>query len=680
MKIKFLYLILLFTLLVSACSPSSAATNQSYELPVAQTEEILLTVAQDQDAYPEQETTSFTLSSPDVNEAGMLPTEYTCDGANATLPLTWSGAPAETESFAVVMHHVPGQGDTHWYWVLYDIPADVTGLSKNSTGIGTLGSNSVNGNTAYAPPCSQGPGEKEYVYTVYALSTTPQLSVPASQVSREVLLEAIQDITLASSELTVTYNRTDVSQEQESVVGLEQGEVGNGRTPPTEAIATCNAISEGDVCEFTSSKGVETGVCEMVQEQLACSPERGPSNGERSGEPANQTDGRPVNENNASYNIEQAISDRAQQMTIAFDALAFLTGDVGSNSFFPPGKVADFWGFQYLRDNDPSQMGHAGDFLTSAAINTLNILTQEQRAELITLAENQVEAINEYGMLRFVLIDAFNRLLHDELPAGTTGLDKDAVITYSAELYRLDGEISYDRAQVMGGLINSLDETQLAYLDAMVGQGMLEWPDVEEPASLRDLDRDVKVAVMTYAADMFSWYAGSVEADVYFCPERHGTYFGSFYLKDAPAMENPSYAIPTELTGDMGEALLATLTTDQAQLITSLVDIQRPNLQGIVAVRQSVSYELRRFMAGETADRETVLSLMEEYGALDGEIVYNFAQNFAQVNQTLTTEQQTQLMSFRLEMLGDMIYPTGAYLYSQSIAMPEIPNTDFIFE
>jgi len=41
---------------------------------------------------------------------------------------------------------------------------------------------------------------------------------------------------------------------------------------------------------------------------------------------------------------------------------------------------------------------------------------------------------------------------------------------------------------------------------------------------------------MTYASEMFSWYAGSVEADVYFCPERHATYFGSFYMKDIPAM------------------------------------------------------------------------------------------------------------------------------------------------
>jgi hypothetical protein len=93
---------------------------------------------------------------------------------------------------------------------------------------------------------------------------------------------------------------------------------------------------------------------------------------------------------------------------------------------------------------------------------------------------------------------------------------------------------------------------------------------VQEPEELKGLEHDVKVAVMTYAGDMFSWYAGSVEADVYFCPERQGTYFGSFYMKDAPAVGNPNYTIPSNLTAEMGEAFLKTLTPAQAPLITNL--------------------------------------------------------------------------------------------------------------
>jgi Spy/CpxP family protein refolding chaperone len=381
----------------------------------------------------------------------------------------------------------------------------------------------------------------------------------------------------------------------------------------------------------------------------------------------------------AKFTIEQTLSDGAQRNTIAFDALAFLTGSLGADSFFPPGKVADFWGFQYLRDNDPSEMGHNTDFLTRASLNMLNVLTPAQRAELITLAESKVDDINQYGYDRFVLMDAFRRLLEGDLPSGSVGLDVEAVKTYSAALYRLDGEISYERAQVMGTLISSFTADQQAYLDAMVGQGMLTWPEVDEPAEMQGLDHDVKVAVMTYAGDMFSWYAGSVEADVYFCPERQGTYFGSFYMKDAPAVGNPGYTIPSNLTSDVGDAFLQTLTTDQSAIITDLVDSQKPTLYEIVDRREDVAILLRQFMSGVTVDETAVLDLMERYGELDGEIIYQYATAFAQVNQSLTPDQQAQLMLLRTDLLDELAFPTGAYLYSQPIDMPSIPNTDFLF-
>ena len=379
------------------------------------------------------------------------------------------------------------------------------------------------------------------------------------------------------------------------------------------------------------------------------------------------------------YTIVQTLSDEAQRNTIAFDGLSFITGNLGADSFFPPGKLADFWGFQYLRDNDPSQMGHNTDFLTRAALNMLYVLTSAQRIELITLAQNQVDAINQYAYNRFVLMDAFRRMLEGNLPPDATGLDQTAVQAYSAELYSLDGEISYDRAQVMGSLIAALDTNQRDYLDSMVGYGMLDWPVVDEPEELRGLEHDVKVAVMTYAGDMFSWYAGSVEADVYFCPERQGTYFGSFYMKDAPAVGNPGYSIPVTLTAELGKDFLETLTPDQSPIITNLVEEQKPALYAIVDQREAVALMLRQFMDGVTPDRASVLSLMEYYGELDGEIIYRYATAFVQVSQSLSEEQLALLLAMRTDLLGDLAFPSGAYLYSEPIAMPEIPNSDFLF-
>ena len=82
------------------------------------------------------------------------------------------------------------------------------------------------------------------------------------------------------------------------------------------------------------------------------------------------------------FTIEQTLSDEAQRNTIAFDGLAFLTGDLCSDSFLPPGKIADFFGFQCLRDNDPDQMGHNTDFLTRIANNVFYILRTCPRWEI----------------------------------------------------------------------------------------------------------------------------------------------------------------------------------------------------------------------------------------------------------------------------------------------------------
>ncbi len=149
----------------------------------------------------------FVLRSPEVADGGTLPVDFTGDGGGATLPLEWAGTPEGTASFAVIMHHIDPEGKTKWYWVLYNIPADARRLAKNTSGVGVLGNNSVNGRTGYAPPHSKGPGEKIYIYTVYALSASPQLGVEPAKVSRDVLLAAIKDTILASAELKVVYAR-----------------------------------------------------------------------------------------------------------------------------------------------------------------------------------------------------------------------------------------------------------------------------------------------------------------------------------------------------------------------------------------------------------------------------------------------------------------------------------------
>jgi formylglycine-generating enzyme required for sulfatase activity/phosphatidylethanolamine-binding protein (PEBP) family uncharacterized protein len=169
---------------------------------------------------------NFILRSPEVKNSAALPAEFTGDGAAATLPLEWSGAPAETKSYALIMHHeAPDQ--TKWYWILYDIPAETHSLPKNVKGIGTLGNNGVNRRQEYAPPHSKGPGAKTYICTVYALSAQPKITVPPAAVDRDILLAAMKDKILATAELGVIYKRPEGAIDREERRGPDPDRPGN---------------------------------------------------------------------------------------------------------------------------------------------------------------------------------------------------------------------------------------------------------------------------------------------------------------------------------------------------------------------------------------------------------------------------------------------------------------------
>ena len=374
--------------------------------------------------------------------------------------------------------------------------------------------------------------------------------------------------------------------------------------------------------------------------------------------------------------IEDTLSDEGQRTTIAFSGLAFLSGDACSDTFLPPGKVADYAGFQYLRDNDATGMGHNTDFVTRAADNVISILNATQLANYVALGNTESALSTRYAYMRFPLMKAFRQNLEGTIPTGSSGLNYSAVTEYSAQLYDIDASITLGRAKTYSAVINSLNATQRAYLDKMKSGGMATWPVVDVSEKLKQLGQGNSVAMRTYASEMFSWYAGSVEADTYFCPERIATYFGSFYMKDRPAMGNPNYSISTTLTHDSGEAFLALLNSSQSEKITGLVALQKADLYEIVSVRQAISTALRQGLTGATIDENLVRTLSARYGRLEGGISYNYATRFADVGKTSTPEQKKKMVELR--NLSQYTCD-GAYLYSEPISMPPNISTDFLF-
>ena len=384
---------------------------------------------------------------------------------------------------------------------------------------------------------------------------------------------------------------------------------------------------------------------------------------------------------NGGYSIEQAISDRAQLSTIAFSGLAFITGNFGAATFMPPGKVCDFFGFQYMRDIDAAGKGHNPIFLSRVAGNVLHILNDRQRQRFADLAAEQAPQFDQLALKRMPLIMAFYHELDGTISKGSSGLSREAVVRYVGDVFAFDAELSYRRAQVFGQVVASLAPEQKAAFAKMKFGDFNTWPAMDEREALKRPNPDASwffpVAYMTYASEFFSWYAGSVVADTYFCPERHGTYFGSFYMKDMPAMGKRNYDISTAVTGDSGEKFLDLLTPEQRGTITGIIERQRKSLAEIIEVRQAISQELRKFLAGDQPDKQKVLALGRRYGELDGELSWIYATAFVTVSRTLSAQQRAACL--KLRNLDDY-RSAPAYLYSQPLQkLPSLPDSDFLF-
>lgn len=143
------------------------------------------------------------VTSTSVNGKGFISVDCTCDGASQSPAIEWKDAPQGTKSFALTLWHIaPDQEKS--YWLVYNIPVNVTKLEQNAKPIGTLGLNDKR-RAEYDPMCSKGPGVKEYHITVYALSS--DLTLAPDKVNRSALLDAIKKNTLAEGTLTFQYER-----------------------------------------------------------------------------------------------------------------------------------------------------------------------------------------------------------------------------------------------------------------------------------------------------------------------------------------------------------------------------------------------------------------------------------------------------------------------------------------
>jgi Raf kinase inhibitor-like YbhB/YbcL family protein len=152
------------------------------------------------------------LTSDGLSHQGEIPARYTCEGADISPPLSWSGVPDGTKSLVLIVDDPdapdPKAPKMTWvHWVLYNLPPTAQGLPEavapDGLPEGTIEGKNDWGRTGYGGPCPP-IGRHRYFHKLYAIDTV----LPAmGAATKKQLLDAMEGHILARAEVIGTYQK-----------------------------------------------------------------------------------------------------------------------------------------------------------------------------------------------------------------------------------------------------------------------------------------------------------------------------------------------------------------------------------------------------------------------------------------------------------------------------------------
>jgi hypothetical protein len=150
-------------------------------------------------------------------DGGMIPKTFTCDGADRSPPLEWSGVPASARSLALLCDDPDAPMGTWSHWVVFNLSPEIRALKEGIAAEQTIsvveggqpaitarqGRNDFD-KAGYGGPCPPS-GTHRYFFWLYALDVELELG---STATRADVLKAIQRHILAEGRLIGKYQRS----------------------------------------------------------------------------------------------------------------------------------------------------------------------------------------------------------------------------------------------------------------------------------------------------------------------------------------------------------------------------------------------------------------------------------------------------------------------------------------
>jgi Raf kinase inhibitor-like YbhB/YbcL family protein len=146
-------------------------------------------------------------------DGGKIPLQYVMPGAggqNVSVPLSWSGTPAGTQSFALSMVDPHPVANNWVHWLVIGLPKDSTAIPEGASGrkmppVAQELNNSFGAAGYGGPQPPRGSGDHPYVFTLYALSV-PHVETGKSA-GLAAFKQALEGKILATASLTGYFGR-----------------------------------------------------------------------------------------------------------------------------------------------------------------------------------------------------------------------------------------------------------------------------------------------------------------------------------------------------------------------------------------------------------------------------------------------------------------------------------------
>jgi Raf kinase inhibitor-like YbhB/YbcL family protein len=148
------------------------------------------------------------LTSADIQEGGIIPVQFTCDGEDISPGLEWTNSPDNAISFTLICDDPDSPVGTWVHWVLINIPYHINFVEKGIHPADTLENGAFHGmndfrKLGYGGPCPPN-GPHRYFFRLFALDKRLDLNQGCTKAD---LMEAMQGHILDQATLMGKYGR-----------------------------------------------------------------------------------------------------------------------------------------------------------------------------------------------------------------------------------------------------------------------------------------------------------------------------------------------------------------------------------------------------------------------------------------------------------------------------------------